>query len=179
MKYQNVVLHLTQMGTDTIDSMSSLEDQLKAYQRNIAAFVMERLEPIILPLKQFKDLHSEYFYQYVSFTLDPTYEEMRMPFMSLHASDITAGGQLAKRYDEEVIVPLLFKLKETLNTDRNEESATVNETVATQTFRVPTDNVNRTTDTIDCFIVEDEYAEEREKRVLLTELVGYRTQPFN
>ena len=99
--------------------------------------------------------------------------------MGFQASNITTGRQLAKRYEEEVIVPLLFKLKDSRNTGGNEESATVIATVATQSSSGPTDNDNRTIDTIDYFIGEQESAEEREKRVFLSDLMVYHCQPFN
>lgn len=90
---------------------ASLDDQLKFCKRKIAIARLDRLEPMIKSLKKLRQIDDSYVHHYFALATDPKYKELRYPFMALHAANIERGRQLARNYDETVIIPLLARLK--------------------------------------------------------------------
>lgn len=83
-----------------------LEGQLKMLEAKMSAAVCERLRSFLECDRQRGSL----VHHYIELIIDPQNKDMKKSLMDLHGKDVSKARSMAKKNDEEVIIPLLVKL---------------------------------------------------------------------
>ena len=99
---------------------STFENQILIYRKRLALCIKASLEKIVRPLLSFQGMREKYVHQFVALVVDPEFKSLRNPFMRLHVGNASEGRALAKRYDKEVVIPLLISIHVALNTSRTD-----------------------------------------------------------
>ena len=80
------------------------------YNTKLAQLLSEALEEVVPPVLSFRGLDGKYAHRYLSVVLYPQYNSnmgMKAVMMPLHCNNMFAIRDLAKKYDDSVILPLL------------------------------------------------------------------------
>ena len=101
------------MARETVvvsETASEFTREIFLYKTKLAHVVSEALEEVVSPLLSFRELDGKYVHHYLRVVLDPQYKSnmgMKAVVMPLHCNNMSAIRDLAKKYDDYVILPLL------------------------------------------------------------------------
>ena len=92
-----------------------------------------------------------YVHDFLALVVDPEFKFLRNPFKRVHFGNASAGRALAKRYDKEVVFPLLISIHVALNTSHTDYSNPIDDqkihTDASQPSILPEEGFSSVRDT--------------------------------
>ena len=102
-----------EMARETVvvcETASKFTREIFLYKTKLAQVVSVALEEVISPVLSFRELDGRYIHHYLRMGINPQYKSnmgMKAVMMPLHCNNMSAIRDLAKKYDDSVILPLL------------------------------------------------------------------------